>query len=465
MKHYVSMEVIETEKGKPALLYGGHAYRKKRTNADGAVTWVCLQERTKNCRGRLVSRNMEILNVSDHECIPDIAKLDVMKSVFKAKKRVREECVAVAKVYSDELGTLHDKGYEFVTALPRASSVKRTLHRHKYQAQGSLAEPTERQDVELSEQGLKMSDGSNFLLADNGREDRIIAFAGDKGRECLKTQRHFFMDGTFRSCSKQFAQIYTIHADIGSNEKETNVIPVLFALLPNKKKETYIRLFRLVMERIPEWNPQTINVDFESAAISALQEVFPSVDINGCFFHMKKCLWRKVQSIGLTNEYRENEEVRLSIRMCAALAFLKPEDICEGWLIIHGEAPSNSKLEEFFDYFIDQWLENEAIPVQLWTCYKRRHRTNNAVEGWNNKINVCIGKPHPKIQDVIACLKSEAENTNIMYMRMELHLEGKKRKKLYVNIDEKIRRSYEMYEHTGDLKKHLKTIAYVQNLD
>lgn len=37
------------------------------------------------------------------------------------------------------------------------------------------------------------------------------------------------MDGTFKSCSKQFAQIYNIHVDYGSSKEETNVYPVEFA--------------------------------------------------------------------------------------------------------------------------------------------------------------------------------------------------------------------------------------------
>jgi hypothetical protein len=42
---------------------------------------------------------------------------------------------------------------------------------------------------------------------------------------------------------------------------------------------------------------------------------------------------------------------------------------------------------EFFDYYFEQWLENEEIPVVLWSCYHRRYGTNSAIEGWNNKVN------------------------------------------------------------------------------
>jgi hypothetical protein len=57
---------------------------------------------------------------------------------------------------------------------------------------------------------------------------------------------------------------------------------------------------------------------------------------------------------------------------------------------------------EFFDYFVEQWLENEEIPVVLWSCYHRRRRTNNAEGGWNNNVNITL-----KGLKVLACLQKE----------------------------------------------------------
>jgi hypothetical protein len=85
---------------------------------------------------------------------------------------------------------------------------------------------------------------------------------------------------------------------------------------------------------------------------------------------------------------------------------------------------------EFFEYFAEQWLENEEIPVVLWSCYHTRHRNNNAVEGWNNKVN-SFEKPNLNIKKVLGCLQKEEDNCNPLYMRMTLHLEGEKKDVLY----------------------------------
>lgn len=326
-------------------------------------------------------------------------------------------------------------GYDFVAEMPRQDSFERSLRRHRHNAQGLTKEPEHCKDVILSEEMLLMGDGTSFLLADDGEEERIMVFASDKGKECLKCFENFFMDGTFKSASKQFRQIYSIHADLGSTNEETNVKPAVFALLPNKKTETYIRLFRLICNAVPEWNPRTINVDFEVSAISAIRQTLPHAKINGCFFHMKKCLWRKVQDLGLASEYRKNEDIRLHIQMCAALAFLKPEEVEDGWVEIHSHAPENTKLSQFFDYFVENWLENTQFPLTMWSCHERRHRTTNSVEGWNNRLNTLIGRPNPRVKEVVACLKNEGERTNTAFIKRQLCVESSKRRKKYIRYD------------------------------
>ena len=47
----------------------------------------------------------------------------------------------------------------------------------------------------------------------------------------------------------------------------------------------------------------------------------------------------------------KNEEVRMIIRMCAALAFLRPEDVPDGWLEIHSRVPDNEKTFWIFGLF------------------------------------------------------------------------------------------------------------------
>jgi hypothetical protein len=45
----------------------------------------------------------------------------------------------------------------------------------------------------------------------------------------------------------------------------------------------------------------------------------------------------------------------------------------------------------------------------MWNKNKHRHRSNNAVEGWNSKPNSIIGKQQPNVFLLVQKSKDEAE--------------------------------------------------------
>lgn len=91
-----------------------------------------------------------------------------------------------------------------------------------------------------------------------------------------------------------FGQLYIIHV------KQFNIVfPVVYALLPNKSKNTYKKLLQVIKELKQNLNPATIMTDFEQAAISAFQEEFPDNRGFGCFFHLTQNVWRRIQLEGL----------------------------------------------------------------------------------------------------------------------------------------------------------------------
>lgn len=142
------MQVITTNKGNASLLYGGYAYRKYRQKLDGAITWVCSKERSKKCRGRLISKGEQILKAVEHQCgVPEDAQLEVRKRVFQAKKRAREEGTPIPRVCTEETRDLYSKGYEFVTEMPNQNTLMRCLYRHRSRSQGKPKETKNSVDV------------------------------------------------------------------------------------------------------------------------------------------------------------------------------------------------------------------------------------------------------------------------------------------------------------------------------
>ena len=79
-------------------------------------------------------------------------------------------------------------------------------------------------------QDIDLSDPSLGYLLDKSDNNNALIFGH---RSLVKNMAHtdiLFMDGTFSSCCKLYAQLYTIHMKDGGVCR-----PVLFCFLPNKK--------------------------------------------------------------------------------------------------------------------------------------------------------------------------------------------------------------------------------------
>ena len=63
-------------------------------------------------------------------------------------------------------------------------------------------------------------------------------FTTDSNLALLRESMRFAGNGTFKVSPTLWYQIYTIHA-----MKNGYTVPCVYALLPNKRKETYTRLF------------------------------------------------------------------------------------------------------------------------------------------------------------------------------------------------------------------------------
>ena len=61
----------------------------------------------------------------------------------------------------------------------------------------------------------------------------------------------------------------------------------------------------------------------------AFFELFPDVNIEGCFFHLCKRSDFKVKQLGLANKYRSDAYFKICIKKLAALAFIPLKMLCQ----------------------------------------------------------------------------------------------------------------------------------------
>lgn len=111
-------------------------------------------------------------------------------------------------------------------ALPVYSSVHTIMARVRSKSMPKLPNSLEELQIPPSYREHK---GEEFLIGEEGTNDRILMFSKSKFLRLLCDGASVFMDGTFYTCPKPFKQLYTIHTMV-----QSQMILVVYFLLPNK---------------------------------------------------------------------------------------------------------------------------------------------------------------------------------------------------------------------------------------
>lgn len=310
-------------------------------------------------------------------CIPDISRAEVNKIITDTFKNAPVE-ETIPTVYKNTVLTLKDKGLHLVSNIPPYLNVKSVMYRRRRKKAR-----TDKMAFNNAEEVVIPPDYEDFLLADFiDDQHRMLIFCSENGRNIMKTGKVFLCDGTFKKCPKPFLQLYVIFCDIGSSSTCNKVVPVVYVLLTNKKKNTYSIMFEIIKKQIPEWTPNKFITDFEQAAIAAINGVFPKINHHGCYYHFREKLRRRAKQLRLTDWYSKK-----IVRLCNILPLLPPSNIDEGWKYIQDEEASgigvNQNLKKFMSYVKSYWMPKKNI----WCNFGQRHRTTNTCEGWNGQYN------------------------------------------------------------------------------
>jgi hypothetical protein len=344
-----------------------------------------------------IGGNSDIVHETGHNHAPDFPDNEIKKHMDSLEKQVVEDIsTPISHMYNDMNYKIKDSGLDKVKKISTFENIKKKLYRKRYKSLG-IKKCTFKNAVDV----VIPPKFSYLLFADyTYNSKRILVFSCNELRSLLPQCKEFYIDGTFKSCQRNFYQLVTIHADLGSDRENIKVVPVLYALLPNKRKETYEILFKLIKSQVPDWNPTSVKVDFEKALIAALINTCQSIQIQGCFYHFTKCLWTHAKACGIN----KTKLGKAHVRRLAALAYLPFEHLLDGWLYALEESPKTKMANKFNSYFYDNWMDPKSMYFSRWTCYRQFNRTNNAIEGWHAKVNKLL-KPKPDILKLIVVIQ------------------------------------------------------------
>lgn len=275
---------IYTTKRKVALLVEGYIfYQYKKTETK---SYFRCADYYKKCKVRVNREGAKCtFNCFEHNHSANAANIQCRQF----SNDLKEESVKS----SESSQRIVKKAYSEVDAelaeyLPSQKSSKKTIKRFKNKYNRRPAVPVLAKELVIPEEFKMSTRNQNFLLFDSGQKskNRMIIFGTNDYVKLLQTHTEWYVGGTFKTCPSLFAQVYTIHI-VYRNKS----VPIIYALLPNKSKATYLSFFRKVKSFVDN-APTSVMLDFELAAIQALETVFPGALLRLCFFHLGKNLYK-----------------------------------------------------------------------------------------------------------------------------------------------------------------------------
>ncbi|XP_068237231.1 uncharacterized protein [Palaemon carinicauda] len=291
----------------------------------------------------------------------------------------------------------------------------RNIRRWRQNAYNAPPIPRQINNFEIPESYCLLATGEKFLAFDSGieHENRILIFPTDNGLEDLAKSPNWAADGTFKISPLLFYRLYCIHTQEGSFN-----IPRVFALLPGKTKEVYIRLSTYLLQLKPKLNPKSLLTDFEIGAQKGFINMFPEATISSCLFHLSKSIFKKICDLGFRQRYKEDEAFNLKIRCFSALSFLPLSDVVEGFIDLSDDTDLPPEFIAYFEMtYIGQVRGRRGIRMEpifaiaSWNVRERvinqLPRSNNSLEGLHNALQYSLSCQHPSIWKLIEILKKE----------------------------------------------------------
>ncbi|CAF3498212.1 unnamed protein product, partial [Rotaria sp. Silwood2] len=398
---------------KPLFEHQGYLYTVNKQSGD-KVIWCCRNYRHGQCRGRLHTINNQVIQIiGNHNHEPNSSTGQVAAARTQMSDAAKQSSLTTHTIVADAVSKLSDNT---ISSLPNLlKNLKRNVRRIRQRSQNPLSLSTTRDSIVIDLQFTITARNRTFLHFDSGSiYQRILIFSTKRQLKILENANYIYLDGTFSVVTELYFQLYTIHATYLSH-----ILPVVYILLPGKKQRLYKEMFQQIKNSIPNFDPPNIMIDYERATINEIQKQFPSSNLSRCFFHLCQNVYRAVIRFGLKTVYSENEDFAKQIRSLPALALLPVPDVIPTFDEIKAQFPAEGEpgLKYFEEYYIgvkdrlSRPRKAAKFDILLWNVndntIQGQHRTNNAVECWNNRFASLINCSHPNFWKFLHDLKKE----------------------------------------------------------
>ncbi|KAI1695005.1 MULE transposase domain-containing protein [Ditylenchus destructor] len=313
------VEFIETQrqtiKGTGLMLaHDGHLYWHQKGDMEGSSFWKCVLSRKHKlgefqCSTVLqLHKGFDVIGISTTHCHDGIPyEISQRKAKAALRKSVRNHPEIRTKKLVDSVISYADP--EIRSKLgPEVLSRRVRRIRHV-----NAAEPANPKTLDALKIPAKFQQIGNekFFLSDMTTKEgaRVLMFGTERGLELMAKIKKWAGDGTFEVVPLLFESLWVLYVRLAHT-----FVPVLFCLMSNRVASTYISVLEKIKELRPDVNPQSFSLDFESAEIGAIRQVFPNTQLEGCFFHFQKAVLRYWKLIGLADAPRDAKKVPSKVK-------------------------------------------------------------------------------------------------------------------------------------------------------
>lgn len=314
---------------------------------------------------------------------------------------------------------------EIISYIPKIDSLKRTIQRVR-KKQFPTLRPNCVEELTIPDIYQITDKKEKFLYFDSGSKNmRVLVFCTEDNLKILKKCSQWYADGTFKSAPPLFNQFFVIHGKLNDG----SIFPLIYSLMTHRTEQAYDILFNFLADELGEFEPESIMTDFEIASRKSYNKCFPSTKQRGCYFHLMKAIWKKIQTISeMQKLYKENIIFSSKIRYFASLAFIPPSDVCDAYekiLKLDFFVKNNQIIFPFLTYFEETWIGTKKrgrrypplFPIPLWNVYEAIQsdwdKTNNICEGFNNGFAHLLSAQHPSIYKFINGLRRQQNLTEM----------------------------------------------------
>ena len=450
MENTEKFEISTTQRGKRKIICDGFTFVKKKNLAGDKELFECTKRREHPiCYATLCFKDDDIISQKNsHSHAPDAAKNEASKIRETIKARASETVESPQQILQHVVKDL---------SLDNAGNVTSMENQKRYirSVRGSNTGSDEPSEVtKIIEMKRFMDDGNDFLLYNsyehqNRDKNQMVIFGTVQSVDHLKESKHWFADGTFDIAPTSHYQLYSIHCS-----HNNRVFPCVYAILSNKKQSMYEDLFAQLKEYCAENEPESITFDFELAAINAASIIFPSSNLNGCFFHLSQSFYRKIQQLGLQKKYGSDASFANKCKMIPAMAFIPLDEVEPVFEELKSHL-SDDGFKELLSYFEINYVgvsspkQNPKYKTKFWNVTAQVAnevpKTNNYVEGCHNRMKHATSCTHPTLGALIHVLKKEHQITNFLIIHSDMKVE-RVRNKVYSKKADRVKTMLQDYK-------------------